>query len=140
VQGQHANAVLRQRRAQSVPALVLVFHKLVGKARQNVALFSQRQAIRASFVIAVLDLLHHRSHANLEKFVEIIGGDGEKLQALQKGVVLILGFLEHTTVEREPGRITVQVILRIFQRETSHARGYYTFFRTIPDAAESELP
>src|SRR5258708_37345530 len=125
--------MLRQRGTQHVPAFVLIVHELVSEPRQSVALVSQRQAIGPSLVVTILDLLHHGRHTNLKKLVEIIGGDGKKFQALQNRIALILGFLEHTAVEREPGSTAVDVILWIVQRKTSHAQGYYTFFRTIPD-------
>ena len=57
----------------------------------------------------------HGGHADFEEFVEIAGADGKKFQPLEKWVAFILGFLEHTTIEREPGRIAVEKILRIVQ-------------------------
>src|SRR5712672_2021604 len=124
VQAEDANAMLGQRRTQHVPALILIVHEIVGEPRQSIAFFSQCETIGSSLVVAVLDLLHHGGHANLKKLVEIIGRDGEKLQALQERVFLILSFLKHTAIECEPGSVAVEVILRIFERETSHARGY----------------
>src|SRR5580692_1170591 len=125
VQAQDANAVLGQSRAQRVPALVLVVNELVRKSRQGVAFFGQGQAVGPGLVVAVLDLLHHGSHANLEKLIQIAGGDSQKLQTLKKRIAGILGLFEHTPVEREPRGVTVEVILRIFRRKTSHVRGYY---------------
>src|ERR1700722_13532213 len=96
VQAQNANAVLGKGRTQRVPALVLVVDELVRKGRQGVALFGQGQTVGAGLVVAVLDLLHHGSHANLEKLIQITGGDSQKLQTLQKRVSGILGLFEHT--------------------------------------------
>ena len=131
VQGEHSNSVLGQRGAQRIPALVLIINERVSKARQNLALLRQRQSIGAGFVVAVLDLLHHGGHANLEKLVQIVGGDGQELQPLQKRVAFILGFFEHTAVEREPGSISVEIVLWILQRNASHLRGSYAFMPAI---------
>ena len=117
---QHANAPLRQSGPQSVPALVLVVHKLVGKARQDVSFFAQGEPVGPGFVIAIFNLLHHCRYPNLEKLVEVTGRDGEKLQALEQRIALVLSLFKHTPVERKPRGIAIEVILRIFQRKTSH--------------------
>ena len=77
VKPEHPDSVFRQRGAQArIPAIVLIIDECVRLLVQHVPFFGKSQAIGASLVIAVFDLLHHRGDAHLEKFVEITGGDG----------------------------------------------------------------
>ena len=88
VQAQNADAMLGQRRAQLVvPAVILVVHKLVGIARDHVALFDQRQTVGAGLGVSVFNLLHQPGHAHFEKLIQIAGGDGKKFQPLEQRVL-----------------------------------------------------
>ena len=80
------------------------------QSSQGVPSFDQGQAVRADFVIAILNLLHHGRHADLKKFVEIAGRDGQKLEPFELRIVLILCFLQHTPVKGKPGSIAIEVI------------------------------
>ena len=57
------------------------------------------QAVEAGLGVAVLDTLHDAGHANLDKLVQIAGGNGQELDPLEDGIVLILGFFEDTAIE-----------------------------------------
>jgi hypothetical protein len=121
VQAEHADSLIRERGTQAcVPAVVLVLDKLVGQLGKNVSFGGERESVRSRFVVAVFDLLHHRGDADFEEFVEVAGADGKKFQPFEKRVALIFGFLEHTAIEREPGRVAVEKILRVVERDASH--------------------
>ena len=53
----------------------------------------------------------------------------KKLQPLQQRIALVLGLFEHTPVEREPGSIAIEEILRIVERDASHG---WTLTALIP--------
>src|SRR5437588_11039076 len=79
VQSEHSNSMFSKGRAQRIPAAILVIDELVSKALQSFTALGEGQSIGASFVVAVLDLLHHGGDTNFEKLVEIAGRDGEEL-------------------------------------------------------------
>src|SRR2546425_1912828 len=103
-----------------IPAAILIIDKIVGFARDQVALFNQSQAIGTGFGIAIFNLLDKAGDSNLKKFVEIAGSYGKKLQALEQRVVFILGLLQHTTIEGQPRCFAIKVVSRIVERGASH--------------------
>jgi hypothetical protein len=50
-------------------------------------------------------------HAHHEELVEVVGVDGEELDALEERRRLVLGQLKHPLVELEPGQLAVRVQL-----------------------------
>ncbi len=123
VQSQHANSVLGECGTQAgIPAVVLVVDEFVRQLVQHISFFSERQAVGTSLVVAVFNLLHHGGHTHFEELVQITGRDGEKLQPLQERIALVLGLLEHTAVEGEPGGVAVEKVFWIVERNTSHGR------------------
>ncbi len=70
VQAKHANSTVMHWRAQLlIPAAVLIVNKLVGLARDQVALFDEGEAIGTGFGITIFDLLDKAGDSNLKKFV-----------------------------------------------------------------------
>jgi hypothetical protein len=53
--------------------------------------------------VAVLDLLEQAGDADLDEFVKIAGGDGEKFNALKDRVVGVASLFEDSLVELQPG-------------------------------------
>ena len=116
VQAQHSDSVRTECGTQAgIPAVVLVVDELVSQLVERVALGGQSQAVGTSFVVAVFDLLHHGGHAHFEEFVEIARRDGEEFQALEQRISLVLGLFEDTAIEREPGSVAVEKVLRVIQ-------------------------
>ena len=64
--------------------------------------------------------LQEAGDADFEELVEVAGGDGKELHALQQRIAFILGFLQHTPVERQPGDFGVVVKVGIFERRAGH--------------------
>ncbi len=67
-----------------------------------IAFFGGRKAVRPSLAISLFQLLQNTGNPDLNKLVEIVGGDGQKLKPLQQGVAGILSFLKHAAVKRQP--------------------------------------
>ena len=100
---QHADA----RRVQSgsqrlVPAAILTLHKVAQLGRVAVEGLFRRQAVRSHLVVAIFNSLHDAGDANLDKFVEIGGGDGQEFHALQQRIREVLSFLQNAAVEAQP--------------------------------------
>ena len=85
---QHANPSRVQSGQQLlVPAAVLALDKrahLRGVARRGSAPASP---VRADLVVAVFNTLQEAGDADFDKFVEIAGGDGQKLHALEQRIL-----------------------------------------------------
>src|SRR5215467_9842813 len=121
MQTEHADSLPRQLGAQAlVPATVLFGNKPVHFLRDQIAFFRQGEAVGAGFGIAIFNLLHQAGDADFKEFVEVAGADRKKLEPLEQRVVRILRLFEHTAVELEPGKFTVDVIRRIVQGRTIH--------------------
>ena len=53
-------------------------------------------------VMAVFNLLQQASHANLEKFIEVAGGNGQKFHPLQKRIAGVFRFFQYAPIEFQP--------------------------------------
>src|SRR3954470_11725397 len=123
VEREHADAILGERGTKApVPAAILRFHAIAHFGGDPVALDGGGEAVWAGLVVSVFDLLQKRGDAHLPELVEVAGGDGEELDALEERVGGILSFFQNAAVEREPGELAVQVELRTFERHGSHGR------------------
>jgi hypothetical protein len=71
--------------------------------------------------MAVLGALQQAGEANLDVFVEIAAGDGEKLDPLQDGIGGVLGLFQHTAVEVDP-RFVAPCKLLLPLRTLDHIR------------------
>jgi len=109
VDTQHANSLLCQFRPQAlVPAGILLIHKFVGGAVNQLPLFHHRQSIGSGEVMPVFQLLQQTADPDLEKFIQIAGGDGQKFDPLKQGIAQVFGFFEHAPVKFQPGFFAVQ--------------------------------
>ena len=109
-----ADAVFRESGLDfPAPACVLVAHEPSHALGDGIELLCGGEAVRACRHRLRLQQLFEAGHANLEKFIEIRGNDAEELQALEEGMLRILGFLEHATVELQPARLAVEVPLAL---------------------------
>src|SRR3984957_18864584 len=86
-----------------------------------------------SLVEAVLDLLNHGRHPNLEKLIQIASRDGQALQPFQQTTTRILALPEHTLVEGEPRSIAFEIVLRTVERKASHVRRRLRFVKFSVD-------
>ncbi len=101
---QQADAVLAQLGEQFlVPAAVLGGDEFVDFGGEHGEGLIGAQAVVTGLAVAVLDALHEAGLAHLDVFVEVVGGDGEELDAFQQGVGGVLGFLQDAAVELHPG-------------------------------------
>jgi hypothetical protein len=121
VQAQNPNSFFRKLRTQLfIPALVLLRNELMYLVRNNITLFGQGQPVRPGFAIPVFNLLDQSRQPNLKEFIQIIGADREKLQALQQRIVFILRLFQHAMIELQPGNFAVDVISRVVDRSACH--------------------
>ena len=67
----------------------------------------------------MLDALQKAGNADFDEFVEIVGGDGEELDALEERITEIARLLKYAAIEIEPLYVTVQVVARVVERGTS---------------------
>ena len=80
------------------------------------------QAIEARFGIPVFNALHDAGHANLDKLIQIAGGNGQELDPFQQGIARILGFFEDTAIKAQPRFVaadkeTLRILAHIVHRE-----------------------
>src|SRR5438270_12488846 len=73
------------------------------------------QTVGADVARAILNLLEKAGDAHLHEFVEIIGGDGEKLDALEKRVADVASFLEHAAIELQPLNVAIEIMTRVVE-------------------------
>ena len=52
------------------------------------------------------------AHAHHEKLIQVGGGNSQKLQAFQKGKIRPYGLVQHTLVEFQPGKFSVDIFVR----------------------------
>ncbi len=55
------------------------------------------------------ELLEDACDADFDELVKVGGGDGEELEALEKGIGGVVGFFEDALVEEEPGFVAIEV-------------------------------
>ena len=68
-----------------------------------------RAAVDGDLLHAGLDLLLEAADALHEELVEVRGGDGQKLHALEQRRALVLRLVQHAAVEGEPGQFAIEV-------------------------------
>ena len=70
--------------------------------------------------MAVFQLLQQAADPDLEELVEIAGGDGEELHALQQRIAEIRGLFEHAPIKFEPRRFAIQKRGAAVRRLSTH--------------------
>jgi hypothetical protein len=100
----------RQFRAQfAVPQFVLIRVERPGLVADAPQLLVRRQRVGARIFDVAEHGLVQSAHADFKELVEVVRGDREELQAFEKGIRRIAGFVEHATVEVDPGEFPVDV-------------------------------
>ncbi len=82
---------------------------------------SRSQTIKARFGVAVFNALHDAGNANLDKLIQIAGGDGEELDPFEQGIFRILGFFEDAAIKAQPRFVaadkeTLRILAHIVHR------------------------
>ena len=70
--------------------------------------FAWRKPVGPGFAAALLGLLQQPGDAHFHEFVEIAGGDGQKLHAFEKGIRGVEGLFQHAAVELQPGKMAIE--------------------------------
>jgi hypothetical protein len=70
------------------------------------------------------NLLDQGGNSHFEKFIKIAAAYGQKLQAFEQWIILILGFFEHAAVELQPRKLAIDVMPRIFDSGACHDRSW----------------
>jgi hypothetical protein len=77
-------------------------------------------AVRADFVGAVFDALQEAGDADFDKFVEIVGGDGEELDAFEERIAEVASFFEDAAIEFQPLEVAVEIVARVVEVVAGH--------------------
>ena len=132
VDAEHANSLLRQFRPQAlVPAGILLFDELVGRMVDQFALLDHGQPVGSGGIVAVFELLQQAADPNLEKFVEVAGGNGEKFHPFEQRIAEIVRFFKHTPVELQPRGFAVEKRSAIAESLPDHSLSNHIVYRTI---------
>ena len=81
--------------------------------RDEVEFLLGRVAVRTALAGTVFDALQKTGNAHFDELIEIVGGDGEKLHALQERIGGIARFFQNAAVKLKPLHMAVQIIARI---------------------------
>jgi hypothetical protein len=106
------DAIIREQLPQLTPALLLVACQNSNRIRDAGELLGGGEPVWAPDADPRAQLPLEAGHPDHEEFIEIVGGDGEKPDPFQQRMRLVSGFLEHTTIELEPGQLTVDEAVR----------------------------
>ena len=115
--GEDADSGVLQRGQQLLsPATVLCSHKLLHLHADAVEqLLRAHAALVALGGHAVFDPLQDAGDADFDKLIEVAARDGEELDALEKGVGVVLRFLEDASVEAHPAFVATEEAERRFR-------------------------
>ena len=78
-------------------------------------------AARTYIAGAVLDFLQETRNADLHKFVEVVGRDGQEFHAFKQWVTAILRFFKYALVEGHPLHMAVEVKSGFVERNAGHS-------------------
>ena len=106
------DAGIGEKVAQVAPDRLLIGGELRDGLVDQDELFRGRHSVRAALGNAFADLRLDTGDADHEELVEVIGRDRQEPHPLQQRVAGIDQFLEHTTVEMQPGELAVDEALR----------------------------
>ena len=81
---------------------VLLSDQFLGHDRDTAQLGGHSQAGSVFFIDAAVELLLKAGHPDHKKFIQVRSDNRDKFQAFQKRLLLVVSFLQHTTVERQP--------------------------------------
>ena len=108
---QQADARFPQLLEQFRETALLIAHQRVRHVVHAVELLGHRHAVRAHSLDAGPHLPAQTRDANHVELVEVGGRDGEEAQPLQKRMVGVFRFLQHTLIEGQPGQLPVDEAL-----------------------------
>ncbi len=96
------------------------------------------EPIKPRLCVSIFNTLHDAGDANLDKLIEVAGGNGEELDPFEQGILGILGFFEHPAVEAQPRFIatdkeTLWILVHIVHNTLSINEK-----RPSPDASKSQ--
>jgi hypothetical protein len=118
------DALLGQHLAQLAPALLLIARQHGNSLADAGELFGRSEPIRRlDRGDAQLQLALQAGHADHEKLIEIVGGNGKKPDALQQGLGVVGCFLEHPTIEMQPRQFAVDESLGTLHQLEGSRRG-----------------
>jgi hypothetical protein len=80
------------------------------------------EPVGADVRCAVLEVLKKAGNAHFDKLVEVVRGDREEFDALEKRGVRIAGLLENPPIEFEPLDVAVEVIARVVESNALHGK------------------
>ena len=95
---------------------VLAPDHLVAPKADEVQLLARRKRVGSRFLDVPGQLRFQARDADHEEFVEVAAGDGEELEAFQRGHGGVARLFEHPLVECDPGQLAVDEPARIGQR------------------------
>jgi len=116
----HANAAGAELRQQEiVPAAVLLGDEELQVFFDGGQRFLGGQAIESGFSVAVLNTLQDASETDFDEFVQVAGGNGEELDALQQGIGGVFSLFKDTAIELHP-RVVASVKELLFLSSSRH--------------------
>jgi hypothetical protein len=117
---EEAHPLLGKLREQlPVPALILGGDEGVNVGGEGGERLVRPETVEAGLAIAVLNALHEARLPDFDVFVEVGGGDGEELDALEQRIGGVLRFFKDTAIELHPGVIAA-VEEFLFLRGSGH--------------------
>jgi hypothetical protein len=110
---EETNALLAQLGEElGVPATILGGEEVVDVLGEDGKRLIGAIAVVAGLAVAVFNALHEAGLADLNVLVEVVAGNGEELDAFEKRIGGVFGFLKDAAVELHPGVVaTVKELL-----------------------------
>ncbi len=102
------DAVRGQLGAQSEPAVLLVRDQAPRQAVDCHELLRRRHAVVARLRHPGGDLAVEAGYAHHVELVEVCRRDRQEPQPLKQGMLLVQGFLQHASVELNPGKLAIE--------------------------------
>lgn len=119
--GEDTNGLFREGGKNLViPAFVLVANEKVHGLGDFGKFLLGGQAIRAHALRALFDFLKEAGDTDFYEFVQIVCGDGEKLDALEKWVARVARFFQNAAIELQPLDVAIEVVTRVFECDSCH--------------------
>ena len=106
------DVLLAQILAQRAPARLLIGSETADCLADAGQLLDGSEPVRAPFNDAFAHLVLETGNAHHEEFIEVVGRDRQKAQALEHRMAFVLRFLQHAPVEVEPGEFPIDESLR----------------------------
>ena len=103
VETEDANSLLREFRPQTlIPVGILFRDELVGGFLDQFPLLHHGEPVGGGGVVAVFDLLQQAADPDFKEFIQVAGGNGQKLHAFEQRIAKISRFFKHAPIEFQP--------------------------------------